>query len=79
MNSDGTPKPVGTAIHNLTMLLADTGATAPTFATRTLSYTLGGTTARDHAMVMQSRMQLLGVAVERERCRAQRHPHSAGV
>ncbi len=26
MNQDGTPKPAGTALHDLTTLLADTGA-----------------------------------------------------
>jgi serralysin len=53
MNADGTPKPTGTAIHNLATLLADTGTTASTFNTGTLSYTLGDTTASDNAMVMQ--------------------------
>src|ERR1700709_1152873 len=31
MNQDGTAKPAGTALHNLTSLLADTGASASTF------------------------------------------------
>jgi hypothetical protein len=37
MNQDGTPKPAGTALHNLTSLLADTGATASTFTTGVLN------------------------------------------
>ena len=53
MNADGTPKPAGTAIHNLTTLLADTGADRIDFHPGTLGYTLGGTTANDNAMVMQ--------------------------
>ena len=53
MNPDGTAKPAGTAIHNLTTLLADTGANAATFAPGSLAYTLGGTTANDNTLLMQ--------------------------
>ena len=53
MNADGTPKPAGTAIHNLTTLLADTGATAATFTAGSLAYTLSGTTASDNTLLMQ--------------------------
>jgi len=53
MRQDGTAKPAGTAIHNLTTLLADKGATASTFATGSLNYTLGGTTASDNSLLMQ--------------------------
>ena len=53
MNQDGTAKPAGTAIHNLTTLLADTGANAATFAPGSLAYTLGGATANDNALLMQ--------------------------
>ena len=45
--------PPGTAIHNLTTLLADTGATAATFTPGSLGYTLSGTTASDNALLMQ--------------------------
>ena len=41
------------AIHNLTTLLADTGATAASFTPGSLSYTLSGTTAADNTLVMQ--------------------------
>ncbi len=53
MNADGTAKPAGTALHNLTTLLADTGATASSFATDTLSYTLAGTQATDSSMMLE--------------------------
>jgi hypothetical protein len=53
MNQDGTPKPAGTALHNLTSLLADTGAAASTFAPGSLSYSLSGTTASDNALLME--------------------------
>ena len=79
MNADGTPKPAGTAIHNLTTLLADTGATASTFTAGVLAYTLSGTTANDNVTGdAEVGRQQLGVALERKRCRPQRHPHSAG-
>jgi hypothetical protein len=53
MNADGTAKPAGMAIHDLTTLLADTGATASTFTPGSLSYTLTGTTANDNTLVME--------------------------
>ena len=52
-HSDGTPKPAATALHNLTTLLADTGATSATFAPGTLSYSLSGTTSSDNSMLME--------------------------
>ena len=33
-NSDGSPRPAATALHDLTTLLADTGATAESFTAR---------------------------------------------
>ena len=53
MNQDGTPKPAGIALHNLTTLLADTSATASTFTPGTLGYTLSGTTASDNSLLME--------------------------
>jgi len=53
MNADGTPKPAGTALHNLTTLLGDTGATAGTFATGSLSYSLSGATANDDTLLFE--------------------------
>jgi hypothetical protein len=53
MNQDGTPKPAGTALYNLTTLLADNSPTAGTFVTGSLNYTLTGTTANDNALLME--------------------------
>src|ERR1700709_1101414 len=53
MNQDGTAKPAGTALHNLTSLLADTGATASTFTAGALSYSLSGATVNDNALLME--------------------------
>jgi serralysin len=53
MNQDGTPKPAGTALHNLTTLLSDDSPTAGTFATGSLNYTLTGTTANDNSLLME--------------------------
>jgi hypothetical protein len=43
MNQDGTAKPAGLALHNLTTLLADTGTTAGSFTPGSLNYTLSTT------------------------------------
>jgi hypothetical protein len=48
MNANGTPRPAGTALHNLTTLLADSGSRHDS-----LSYGLTGTTANDHQLLMQ--------------------------
>jgi hypothetical protein len=53
MNQNGTPTPAGTALHDLTTLLADTGSTASTFTTATLGYTLGGTTTNDNTLLFE--------------------------
>ena len=50
MNSDGTPTPAGTALHDLTTLLADSGAG---FTPGSLNYTLGGTQSGDNTLLMQ--------------------------
>lgn len=49
MNSDGTPKPAGAALHNLTAILADTGTSQP----GALTYGLSGATSTDYAVVMR--------------------------
>jgi len=46
MNQNGTPKPAGAALHNLTTLLADSGAFAP----GSLNYTLSNS---DNTLLMQ--------------------------
>jgi hypothetical protein len=53
MNQNGTPMAAGTALHNLTTLLADKGVTASTFTTGSLSYSLSHTTANDNALLLQ--------------------------
>jgi Ca2+-binding RTX toxin-like protein len=50
MNPDGTAKAAGQALHNLTTILADTGTT---IRTDFLSYSLSGTTANDHTLLME--------------------------
>jgi hypothetical protein len=49
MNQDGTAKPAGTALHNLTTIMADTG----TPRTGALTYGLTGTTANDKSLLME--------------------------
>jgi hypothetical protein len=49
MNQNGSPKPAGTALHNLTTILADAGAPR----TGSLSYSLSGTTANDSTLLMR--------------------------
>ena len=44
-NSDGTPKLAATALHDLTTILADPGATATSFTPTTLNYTVTNLTA----------------------------------
>ncbi len=49
MNSDGSPKPAGKALHNLTTILADTGVPL----SGSLTYSLSGTTSTDYAVLMR--------------------------
>lgn len=53
MNQDGTPKPAGTALHDLTTLLADTGANAASFTPGSLSFTLSGNESTDNTLLIQ--------------------------
>ncbi len=52
-NSDGTPRPAATALHNLTTLLADTGTNASSFTTGSLSYGLSGTQTGDSSTLIE--------------------------
>jgi len=52
-NADGTARPAATALHNLTTLLADTGATAATFTPGSLNYSLSGTQSTDNAILIE--------------------------
>jgi hypothetical protein len=49
MNADGSAKPAGTALHNLTTILADPGAPR----TDALSYGLSGMKAGDNVLIME--------------------------
>ncbi len=53
MNADGTPKPAGTALHNLISLLTDTGSTAGTFTPGSLTFTLTGAQSTDNMLLIQ--------------------------
>jgi hypothetical protein len=53
MNQNGTPMAAGTALHNLTTLLADKATNAATFATGTLNYSLSHTTGNDNSLLLQ--------------------------
>ena len=53
MNQDGTPKPAGTALHDLTTLLADTGPNAATFKPGSLTFTLSGKQGTDNTLLIQ--------------------------
>lgn len=52
MNSDGTPKPAGLALHNLTTLLADP-VTPPFNATGSLKFDMAGTTGDEYTLLFQ--------------------------
>ena len=62
-DSNGNAKPVATAIHNLTTILADSAANASTFQTGTLAPTITGlpTTGRD--LVLQKASGVFDVVV----------------
>ncbi len=53
MNSDGSATPAGTALHDLTTLLADTGSNAASFTPGSLNYSLSGQEATDNTLLMQ--------------------------
>jgi uncharacterized membrane protein YgcG len=53
MNQDGTPKPAGVALHDLTTLLADTGAHAATFTPGSLTFSLSGNQSTDNTLLIQ--------------------------
>src|SRR5579863_521412 len=53
MNQDGTPTLAGTALHDLTTLLADTGANAASFTPGSLTFTLSGNQSTDNTLLIQ--------------------------
>ena len=52
-HSDGTPKLAATAVHDLTTLLNDPGATAASFVPGTLNYSLTGMSATENSLLME--------------------------
>jgi Ca2+-binding RTX toxin-like protein len=50
---NNNPKPVATALHNLTTLLADTGATGASFTPGTLNYTISGLPSTASSLLIQ--------------------------
>jgi serralysin len=50
MNADGSPTPAGTALHDLTTLLSDTGGS---FTPGSLDVTLGGALSTDNTVLIQ--------------------------
>jgi len=63
MNSDGSPKLAGTALHNLTTILADSGAPR----TDSLTFGLTGATANDHKLLMQKSSGVFQLALWNEK------------
>jgi hypothetical protein len=53
MNADGSATPAGTALHDLTTLLADTGSNAASFTPGSLNYSLSGQQSTDNTLLMQ--------------------------
>lgn len=51
--NDGSAKPVANAIHNLTSALADSGASASTFTTGSLDYSLNGLPSSGNSLLLQ--------------------------
>lgn len=52
-NQDNSPKPVATAIHDLTSLLSDMGAKAETFRTGSLTYAVTGLPATGQSVLLE--------------------------
>ena len=52
-NADGTARPAATALHNLTTLLADTGANTASFTPGSLNDTLTGTQSGDNSLLIE--------------------------
>ncbi len=62
MNADGSAKPAGAALHNLTTIMADSGAAR----TDSLTYGLSGTTANDHSLLMEKSTGTFQLAIWNE-------------
>jgi hypothetical protein len=53
MNADGSPTAAGTALHDLTTLLADTGSAASSFTPGSLDVSLSGDVSTDNTLLIQ--------------------------
>jgi serralysin len=62
MNADGTARPAGAALHNLTTIMADSGAAR----TDSLTYGLTGTTVNDNSLLMEKSNGTFQLAVWNE-------------
>jgi hypothetical protein len=62
MNADGSAKPAGAALHNLTAIMADGGAAR----TDSLTYGLTGTTVNDNSLLMEKSNGTFQLAVWNE-------------
>ncbi len=51
--ADGSPKPAATALHNLTTILADTGANADAFPAGSLAYDVSGLPLSGNTMLFE--------------------------
>jgi hypothetical protein len=62
MNQNGTARPVGTALHNLTTIMADSGAAR----NGSLTFGLSGTTAADHSLLTEKSTGVFQIALWNE-------------
>ena len=74
MNSNGSPTPAGTALHDLTSLLADNGGS---FTPASLSYSLSGQASNDNTLLMEKSNGSFWLALWDES--AGTHTESAGT
>ena len=79
MNADGSAKPAGSALHNLTAILADSGKTAGTFTTGALSYTLSGMASTDYGMMLEKSDGTHWLALWGGENQAAASPHTVAV
>ena len=62
-NSDGTPKPAATGIHNLLQILGDSGANASSFTTGALGYSVTGLPASGDSLLLEKSTGAYDLAV----------------
>jgi trimeric autotransporter adhesin len=62
-NADGTPKLAATAIHNLTSILADTGANALTFTPGQIGYTINNLPSTGQSLLLEKSSGTFDLAI----------------